>query len=60
MPEIVHTNKDGSVTVRFTKQDAIQVRDDLGQIMSNEVSEAGDKLHSLLNFIHPAEPGVPW
>lgn len=46
--EIVRIENDGTVTVRMSAQDAAAVRDDLGQIWADKVSQSGDKLHSLL------------
>ena len=51
--EITSAPTDGSITVHFTKADAIAVLDDLGAIDHRKVSQPGDKLHSLLGSIHP-------
>ena len=53
--EIISAPNDGSITIHFTKADAIAVRDDLGQIWTDKVSRPGDKLHSLLDSIHPED-----
>jgi hypothetical protein len=52
--EIVSIGTDGAVTVKMSAQDAAAVRDDLGAIWANKVSQAGDKLHSLLEYATPA------
>ena len=51
--EIISVTVQGSVTIQFTKADAIAVRDDLGAIDHRKVSQPGDKLHSLLGSVHP-------
>lgn len=51
--EIVKLANDGTVTVQMTTQEAAQVRDDLGQIWANKISQSGDKLHSLLEWATP-------
>lgn len=46
--QLVSITTDGTVTVQMSAQDAAAVRDDLGAIWANKVSQPGDKLHSLL------------
>lgn len=48
--QIVSIKPDGTVVVEMSAEEAAQVRDDLGNIWTNEVSQAGDKLHSLLEW----------
>ncbi|MEV7492228.1 hypothetical protein AB0O08_15915 [Streptomyces anulatus] len=46
-----------TVRVTLTAEEAEAVRDDLGQIWANEISAAGDQLHSLLETVtDPAWP----
>ncbi|MFF7837569.1 hypothetical protein ACFZC6_01845 [Streptomyces ossamyceticus] len=51
--EIVSIANDGTVTVKMTAQEAAAVRDDLGQIWADRVSQPSDKLHSLLEWATP-------
>lgn len=51
--EILKIENDGTVTVMMSAQDAAAVRDDLGTIWASKVSQAGDKLHSLLEWATP-------
>jgi hypothetical protein len=46
--QIVSIATDGTVTIKMSAQEAAAVRDDLGAIWANKVSQPGDKLHSLL------------
>jgi hypothetical protein len=41
----------GAIEVTFAPEEAEAVRDDLGAIWANKVSQAGDKLHSLLEAV---------
>jgi hypothetical protein len=52
--EIVTISTDGAVTVKMSARDAAAVRDDLGAIWNDKISQAGDKLHSLLEWATPA------
>ena len=45
----------GAIEVTFAPEEAEAVRDDLGAIWSNTVSQAGDKLHRLLEAVTGAQ-----
>ncbi|MFD7978864.1 hypothetical protein [Streptomyces sp. NPDC059071] len=45
----------GAIEVTFSPAEAEAVRDDLGAIWANKISQAGDKLHSLLEAVTGAQ-----
>lgn len=51
--KIVTLKNDGTVTVEMSSQEAAAVRDDLGEIWANKISQSGDQLHSLLEWATP-------
>ncbi|WP_435279163.1 hypothetical protein [Streptomyces sp. 1222.5] len=55
--EIVKLDSDGTVTIKMAATEAKEVRDDLGGIAFTLVTKSGDKLHSLLEWATPTQPG---
>lgn len=51
--EIVDLKNDGTVVFKMTAAEAKEIRTDLGEIWSSEISKSGDQLHSLLEWAIP-------
>lgn len=49
----VNKQSDGMILVELSPSEAIDVRDDIGNSVWSDVTESGDKLHSLLESLTP-------